>query len=61
MQALMREVDIHKKSLDDPILVHCSAGIGRSGAFLAIHMNLQNSYAPGANINIAETVLSLVK
>jgi len=28
--------------LDGPIIVHCSAGVGRSGAFIAIHQLLEN-------------------
>ena len=43
-----------------PILVHCSAGVGRTGAFCAIHNCLQSFRSTG-KIDVAESVRSLRK
>ncbi len=62
MSALIRELDIHKKTLNEPIVVHCSAGIGRTGTFLAIHMILQDlntSKRPPTSVDVFSTVLKL--
>lgn len=50
---------------DGPIIVHCSAGIGRSGTFCAVHsiVKMMNEYVFDNHtmppINIVETVLLL--
>lgn len=60
MQDIIEEVDLRKRGVDDPILVHCSAGIGRTGTFLAVHTNLERELK-GEKIDVKETVYRLRK
>ena len=54
-------MDLHKQSINNwspskgPILVHCSAGVGRTGTFIAIDLALEQAKKEGV-IDIAGIV-----
>ena len=56
---------VNREEGDGPIVVHCSAGIGRSGTFCAVHSLVQKMHAHVKAtgelppISVVETVISL--
>jgi len=46
-------------NLNGPIVVHCSAGCGRSGSFIAIHQLLEQ-YNSGCKISLKPTIFNAV-
>jgi len=60
MKDIVNEVDVRKKGAQDPIIIHCSAGIGRTGTFVSIYICLQR-FKLDKNYDIKETVINLRK
>jgi len=63
------ERDADPSSLRKPVLVHCSAGLGRTGAFIAVHQNIMQMHrafdsgmvkeAKNFDLNLYQSVLEM--
>eukprot|EP01103_Thecamoeba_quadrilineata_P006253 TRINITY_DN15983_c0_g1_i1.p1 TRINITY_DN15983_c0_g1~~TRINITY_DN15983_c0_g1_i1.p1 ORF type:complete len:329 (-),score=30.54 TRINITY_DN15983_c0_g1_i1:269-1222(-) len=62
IRSLCARVNVLSKRTPDsgPIVVHCSAGVGRSGSFIAIH-HILNQINNKCSYDILETVLKMRK
>jgi protein tyrosine phosphatase len=56
MLKFIRHVRSHVTPTQGPIVVHCSAGVGRTGTFIAIDILLQRMQEVGGVVNVQEVV-----
>lgn len=56
MLKFVRHVRRHVTPAQGPMVVHCSAGVGRTGTFIAIDILLQRMQEVGGVINVQEVV-----
>jgi len=64
---LINEIELIKNDDNNPLLIHCSAGVGRSGTFCTVYSIIKNmrestrDHSRLPDINIVETVLNFRK
>ena len=56
MLKFVRHVRSYVTPTQGPMLVHCSAGVGRTGTFIAIDILLQRMQEVGGVVNVQEVV-----
>lgn len=56
MLKFVRHVRAHVTPTQGPMVVHCSAGVGRTGTFIAIDILLQRIVEVGGVVNVQEVV-----
>lgn len=56
MLKFVRHVRSHVNPTQGPMVVHCSAGVGRTGTFIAIDILLQRMQEVGGVVNVQEVV-----
>ena len=52
--------DVTQHDCSGPICVHCSAGVGRTGTIISLHLQMEN-VKKNNKINIYDTVVQLRK
>lgn len=60
-QIYLYHVDTCLKNSESPIVVHCSAGIGRSGVFVAVHSLRKELLAQPRDLSVSQRVYDLRK
>ena len=53
--------NVGRASEGDPILVHCSAGLGRSGVFVAVHSSLETQASGSGRVDMETVVREMRK